>query len=166
MQMSEKSVVVGVDGSPGSGVALEYAIEEAARRNALLRVVSAVALPDFWAASHLASSATPTNEIVGAVRKEAQSFVDDVIEARGGAGELPVAVEVRSGRPGEILVEAADGAELLVVGHRGRGSVASVLLGSVGLYCVLHALCPVTVVRPGGQTEPVAVPTEAAPAPA
>ena len=48
-------------------------------------------------------------------------------------------------------MDAADGAELLVIGHRGRGSVASVLLGSVGLYCVLHAQCPVTVVRPRSQ---------------
>lgn len=160
--MSEKVVVVGVDGSPGSRAALEYALDEARRRHAMLRVVSAVALPDFWAASYPAYVPPPPNEIVPVVRQETQNFVDDVIASQGGAGELPVTVEARSGRPGEILVDAADGAELLVIGHRGRGSVASVLLGSVGLYCVLHAQCPVTVVRPRSQSVPSAAPTEVA----
>ena len=45
-------------------------------------------------------------------------------------------------------MDAARNAELLIVGHRGRGSVRSVLLGSVGLHCVLHAECPVTIVPP------------------
>jgi nucleotide-binding universal stress UspA family protein len=47
-----------------------------------------------------------------------------------------------------VLVEASEGADLLVLGHRGRGALRSALLGSVGLHCVLHATCPVTVVRP------------------
>jgi nucleotide-binding universal stress UspA family protein len=47
--MNERDVVVGVDGSPGSRAALEYAMAEAARRGALLRVVAAVTLPEFWA---------------------------------------------------------------------------------------------------------------------
>jgi nucleotide-binding universal stress UspA family protein len=55
-------------------------------------------------------------------------------------------------------VDAAEAAELLVIGHRGRGSVASVLLGSVGLYCVLNARCPVTVVRPRTQVASDPVP--------
>ena len=46
------------------------------------------------------------------------------------------------------LIERARGADLLVIGHRGRGGAASALLGSVGLHCVLHAECPVTVIRP------------------
>jgi nucleotide-binding universal stress UspA family protein len=83
---------------------------------------------------------------VGEARKEALRFADEVVAARGDARGLPISVDVRPGRPGEVLVDAAAGAALLVVGHRGRGS--GVLLGSVGLECVLHATCPVTVVRP------------------
>jgi nucleotide-binding universal stress UspA family protein len=47
-----------------------------------------------------------------------------------------------------VLVEASEGADLLVLGDRGR----SALLGSVGLHCVLHATCPVTIVRPAAVT--------------
>jgi nucleotide-binding universal stress UspA family protein len=165
--MSGKSVVVGVDCSPGSRAALEFAMEDAVRRHAGLRVVSGVAVPELWATSYPVSL-PPPSEIVGEVRDETQRFVDEVRRAHGGSGrDLQISVEARAGRPGEILVEAADGAELLVVGHRGRGSVTSVLLGSVGLYCVLHARCPVTIVRPCPQPVPAAVPVaEAAPAPA
>jgi nucleotide-binding universal stress UspA family protein len=165
--MHTKSIVVGVDGSPGSRYALEFALDEAARRQIPLRVISAVALPEFWAASYPMYIPPPPNDIVGEAHKATQSYVDDVVAARGGAGDVAVIVEARAGRPGEILVEAADGAELLVVGHRGRGSVASALLGSVGLYCVLHACCPVTVVRPPRRTASVAAPlAREAPAPA
>jgi nucleotide-binding universal stress UspA family protein len=51
---------------------------------------------------------------------------------------------------------ALRGADLLVLGHRGRGGFASAVLGSVGLHCVLHALCPVTIVRP--EREPAEAP--------
>jgi len=52
------------------------------------------------------------------------------------------------GHPATLLLDQAAQAELLVVGHRGLGAVASVCLGSVGLQCVLHAVCPVVVVPP------------------
>jgi len=55
-----------------------------------------------------------------------------------------------------VLIEQSQGAELLVVGHRGLGGFRSAVLGSVGLHCVLHAACPVTVVRP--QQEPADAP--------
>jgi len=57
-------------------------------------------------------------------------------------------VHVQCGRPADVLIEVSRRAALLVVGHRGRGPLTSALLGSVGLHCVLHAVCPVTVVRP------------------
>jgi len=60
---------------------------------------------------------------------------------------VPVTIEATTGAPGPVLVDAARGADLLVLGHRGRGVMRSALLGSVGLYCVLHASCPVTIVR-------------------
>jgi len=162
--MNDACVVVGVDGSPGSRAALEYAMTEAARRGALLRVVAAVTLPQFWATSYGMYVPPPPGDIVGDVRQEAQRFVDEVAAARSdAAGPVAISVEARAGRPGEVLVDAAEGADLLVVGHRGRGAMPSVLLGSVGLYCLLHAGCPVTVVPP--QPRPAAAPLSANAAP-
>jgi nucleotide-binding universal stress UspA family protein len=148
--MREQPVVVGMDGSPGAQAALEYALDEAERRGVPVRVVSAVALPDFWATTYPSYvQPPPPDEIVSGVRSQTQRFVDKIVAARGvSARELPITVEAMVGRPGEVLVDAAKDAALLVVGHRARGSVRSVLLGSVGLYCVLHAECPITIVPP------------------
>jgi len=51
------------------------------------------------------------------------------------------------GTPAQVLLEAADGADLLVVGSRGHGGFAEALLGSVSEACVHHAQCPVVIVR-------------------
>ena len=48
----------------------------------------------------------------------------------------------------KALIDQSRDADLLVLGHRGRGGFKSAVLGSVGLHCVLHATCPVTIVRP------------------
>jgi nucleotide-binding universal stress UspA family protein len=167
--MNEQRVVVGVDGSVAARAALEFALEEAARRAAPLRVVAAVALPEFWASYYGELVPPPPSDIVGEARKQTQRFVDEVVAERGDAVRgLSIGVEVRAGRPGEVLVDAARGAAVLVVGHRGRGSASSVLLGSVGLQCVLHATCPVTVVRPKPEAVRADEPVRAswAPAPA
>lgn len=63
------------------------------------------------------------------------------------ASEVPVDLQVLEGYPGRALVQAAQGAELLVVGSRGRGALGRMLLGSVGLHCASHAPCPVVIVR-------------------
>jgi nucleotide-binding universal stress UspA family protein len=84
-------------------------------------------------------------------------MVDDVIEERPALAAVPVELHEVEGRAAEVLIEQSRGADVLVVGHRGRGGFASAMLGSVGLQCVLHAQCPVTVIRPAAaQTEPAA----------
>jgi nucleotide-binding universal stress UspA family protein len=89
------------------------------------------------------------DEIVADVRAAAQSMVDDVVATHPDlAAGVAIRVEARAGASTDVLVEASEGADVLVIGHRGRGAVTSALLGSVGLACVLHAVCPVTVVRP------------------
>jgi nucleotide-binding universal stress UspA family protein len=76
--------------------------------------------------------------------------VDEVVaERRAAASPLPerhVEVIGAVGPPADVLVDASDGADLLVVGHRGRGDVHGRLTGPVALGCVLRGRCPVTVV--------------------
>ena len=147
--VSGKPVVVGVDGSASARAALAFAIDEAVMRRSSLRVIAAVQLPDYGLASLTMLELPSPEKLVNDIREAAQSRVDELVAAYGeGAGGVSVAVEAVPCHPGDVLCGAADGAELLVVGHRGRGASASRLIGSVGLHCVLHANCPVTVVRP------------------
>ncbi|HEX5810505.1 MAG TPA: universal stress protein [Pseudonocardia sp.] len=78
----------------------------------------------------------------------AQAAVDKLFAARPDLVDgLAVEVSGATGHPADILVTQAREADQLVLGHRGRGALASAVLGSVGLSCVLHAPCPVTIVR-------------------
>jgi len=61
--------------------------------------------------------------------------------------DVQVCPRVVEGQAGQVLVAAAEGADLLVVGSRGHGGLAEALLGSVGQYCVHHAPCPVVIMR-------------------
>ena len=145
-------VVVGVDGSPGSTAALEFAVQDAIRRQARLRVVAVVPLVDYWggwrgtAAAYTGRWPAPPEDLMANARSQAQRMVDEVAADR--TPLVSVDVEAVAGGPAPVLLDAAEGADLLVLGHRGRGAFSSVVLGSVGLQCVLHATCPVTVVRP------------------
>jgi len=155
--MDERArVVVGVDGSAGARTALEFALQDAARRDAVLDVVSVAVTSEYWPIGiGMASSgvAVPTREqVVDAVQREAEQLVTDVVGERNAtAARMDVRVRAVPGPPAATLIQQAQGADLLVVGHRGRGGFASATLGSVSLQCVLHATCPVTVVRPSPQ---------------
>jgi nucleotide-binding universal stress UspA family protein len=149
------AVVVGVDGSPGSQAALEYALEEAARRGAGLRIVVVAQLPEYWPMAYGMAAPPPISEIVAGAREVAQRQLGEVVLARPDlSSRVEASVDAIAGAAGHVLVEAAEGAAVLVVGHRGRGAVRSALLGSVGLHCVLHASCPVTIVRPASASDP------------
>jgi nucleotide-binding universal stress UspA family protein len=89
-------------------------------------------------------------------------MVDEVVAEVPALAAVPVELHELEGKLAEVLNKQARGAGLLVVGHRGRGGVASALLGSVSLECVLHAECPVTVIRPRPQPEVVRDPDTAA----
>lgn len=141
-------VVVGVDGSAGALAALEQAMDEAVRRHAHLRVVAAVPPPEYWVASYGGYLPPPLDDVLTEARSAAQKDVEGVRARRPDLAGLAITVEARTGAAGDVLVDAAAGADVLVVGHRGRGALRSAVLGSVGLYCVLHALCPVLIVRP------------------
>lgn len=155
---THRRVVVGVDGSPGSREALAWALVAAARRDAMLEVVSAFPVDFYWMDPYLLdrgridSLRTDTEararELVEAVRR------DPAVAGVPGTSSVAFEVIVVAGAPSEHLVQIADGATLLVVGSRGRGGVRSTLLGSVALHCSSHATCPVVVVHPAERTEP------------
>ncbi|HEY0816302.1 MAG TPA: universal stress protein [Pseudonocardia sp.] len=142
-----RDVVVGIDDSEPARMALAAAVEEAALRQAPLRVVAVFESIVQFGARYNVPVVVGDEEIAEKEKAAAREIVDEVlrtVEAR-----TDVRVVAVPGPPGLALVEQAQTAQLLVVGHRGRGEVTSVLLGSVGLYCVLHAASPVLVVRPG-----------------
>ena len=143
--------MVGVDGSLESAAALAYAFDDAVRRRARLRVVTAVRIPEYWNTAYRQGAPPPPPELVEGARKAARETAESMLhEVIGTGGErtadVPVKVDVVTGVPAAVLLEAAQDADHVVLGHRGRGWIASAVLGSVGLQCVLHATCPVTVV--------------------
>ena len=149
-------IVVGLDGSECARAALEFALAEAARRDADLDAVSVVPTLEYWPVGFgmaAYSAAMPTLEqIISEVEQETRGFVDSVVAEQGeSAAGIALRVQTVPGAPAAVLVEPAQGADLLVVGHRGRGGVASALLGSVSMHCVLHAPCPITIVRAAPQ---------------
>jgi nucleotide-binding universal stress UspA family protein len=145
------TIVVGVDGSDCSRAALEFALEEAVRRGAAVRVVSALPEAEYWATAY-GMSPSVLDELRADAEKATRDMVDTVVRERGGAAaEVPVEIHALGGSPAHVLVSESRDADLLVVGHRGRGAFRSATLGSVGLQCVLHASVSVTVVRAASQ---------------
>ena len=143
------TVVVGVDGTRASRPVLEHALHDAARRGARLRVVAVVPPPEYWVETYGMGVVAPSVEVVAQVRADAQRMVDGVVAAHGDLlTRVPVSVAAVVRAPSDVLLAESRDADLLVVGHRGRGAVASAVLGSVGLHCVLHASCAVTIVAP------------------
>jgi nucleotide-binding universal stress UspA family protein len=155
MEHEHGRIVVGVDGSSGSRVALEYTLRDAARRRSGVEVITAFAPPEYWGPLYGPPQIT-FDEVREGVRRDTENTVHDVIELlEGELAELPaVAVRAVSGHAAHALLQAARGADLLVVGSRGHGGFSSMLVGSVSLACMLHAACPVTIVRTTAEGRP------------
>jgi nucleotide-binding universal stress UspA family protein len=155
------TVVVGVDGSPESRAATEFAMREALQRQAWLRVVAAAQLPEYWTIAYGTSELPSPGDVIADTKRVARQTLDDVVTAHPELAAVEFNVEAIAGPPGQVLVDASKGADLLVLGHRGRGAVRSALLGSVGLHCILHATCPVTIVPPAVVAEATPVAAQA-----
>jgi nucleotide-binding universal stress UspA family protein len=142
-------IVVGVDGSDGSVAALRWALAEAEIRGAEVEVVHAWQVP--VPALMYDGMVPPPADIDFAAEAE-EIVVRCIKAATGGADPLvPVHTRVPSGPSAASLVAASEGAGLLVVGSRGHGGFAGLLLGSVSQQCAHHAHCPVVIVHPGSR---------------
>jgi nucleotide-binding universal stress UspA family protein len=147
------TIVVGVDGSPESGAAIEFAMREATRRQAWVRVIAAAQLPEYWTIAYGTADLPSPEEVIADTKRMARQTLDEVVNAHPELATVEFDIEAIAGPPGPVLVDVSEDADMLVLGHRGRGAVRSALLGSVGLHCVLHATCPVTIVRPPALAE-------------
>jgi len=143
MTGQEQRIVVGVDGSPSSMAALRWAFRQAKLTGSSVDAVTAWWYPSTygWA---------PVDDIVLDLQGDAKSALTEALnEVSGLEPDVHVRPLVTEGHPAEVLLRAAKGADLLVVGSRGHGGFASAMLGSVSLNCVMHAHCPVLVLRDG-----------------
>jgi nucleotide-binding universal stress UspA family protein len=138
---STHRIVVGIDGSSTSIAALEWAAKQAEFTGATLEVM----MTWEWPPSFGWSLPVPSDYDPG---RDGAKVLDEVLESvtkmHPGIAIKPTITE---GHPAPLLVRASKGADLLVVGSRGHGEFAGMLLGSVSEHCVTNAHCPVLVLR-------------------
>jgi nucleotide-binding universal stress UspA family protein len=141
--MTLRPIVAAVDGSPESLCAAEWAAGEAQRRRAPLRLVTAPALPPRM---HGASPAAPA--VAEELRAESVRALDEAVtRVEEVSSGLLIAADLIAGPAALGVTDSGAGALMLVVGARGAGGFAAMLLGSVSRYTAMHAHCPVIVVR-------------------
>ena len=142
--MSEETarqvVVVGVDGSDLSVDALRWAVRQAQLTRAEVLAVMAWEVP-------LAFYPSPTFADVDLQGDAEQVLSRAVAEVVAEAGDVPIRQRLMHQQARSALVDAARGAQLLVVGSHGVGTLPGLHLGSIASYCVHHSPCPVLVFR-------------------
>ena len=137
-------IVVGVDGSPHSERALDWALNEAGLRHAPLTVLAVVPVAArIWG---IAGQDYPSQETRDKIHEATKAMVDKAVANHSG---VDVHVHTEAGVPADELVKASEGADLLVVGARGAGGFARLRIGAVSQQVAAHAHCPVTVVPAG-----------------
>ncbi|MET8172241.1 universal stress protein [Streptomyces clavifer] len=136
-------VVVGVDGSSPSQEALRWAAHHAQLTGAVVEAVCA------WDTPSEIGWAGPATEAGFDLEQARLRFAEGIRAVFGDVKPAEVREMLVRGDPSEVLIRASEGADLLVVGDRGRGGFARAMLGSVSQRCAQHAKCPVVVVRAG-----------------
>ena len=161
-------VVVGVDGSAGANAALRWALAEARLRNSPVRAVHA------WTFGYIGGSVegypggslgsyTSLGVDLNDLHRAAEGLLEKAIADVGTETEgIEIERQVVEGPAAGVLVQAASPRDLLVVGSRGHGGFAGLLLGSVSQQCVHHAPCPVVVVHATKSTAAAREPAAAA----
>jgi nucleotide-binding universal stress UspA family protein len=138
-------IVVGVDRSEGAAVALAWALKVGEETGAVVEALHAYQLPYGWIDNGFGPDMEAwEQEARVEARRELDRVVDGVIA--GHPDYVEVIRTVVESAPARALIDASKGADLLVVGTRGRGGFAGLLIGSVSQQCVHHSRCPVVVV--------------------
>jgi nucleotide-binding universal stress UspA family protein len=137
-------IVAGVDGSPPSVAALDWAARQAELTGAELEVL----MTWDWPTSYGWTLPLPEDyDPAGDVHR----VLDEVVAAvRADHPQVKISTLVAHGHPAVLLTEASEGADLLVVGSRGHGEFVGMLIGSVSEHCATHAHCPVLIHRDNG----------------
>jgi len=137
-------IVVGVDGSPASQEALAWATRQGELTGASIDAV--IAWHDPFVIGGMPHGPVAVLE-QAAFGEFAANTLSNSIRDASAHSSVSVNPVVRHGNAAQVLLDAADGADLLVVGSRGHGGFAGALLGSVSQHCVQHAPCPVVIIR-------------------
>ena|SRR5215207_2044044 len=140
-----KRIVVGVDGSPASRTALEWAGDEAIHHGSDLVVLTTwLPIPPPLAGT---SSTLPTNGVAHPGESAKEQLMETIRDVLGEEPPVLVQPQVKEGSAAKALIDLSEEADLLVVGARGHGGFAGTLLGSVSQHVAAHAKCTVAVVR-------------------
>ncbi len=138
-----RTIVVGIDGSDTSLGALRWAMAEARRSGGRVEAVGAWQWPTGWGpVAPFPQDYDPAGDTTAML----EELVGPVATA---VPDVPVGWRAVEGHPAEVLVAAARHADLLVVGNRGHGAFAGLVLGSVSQHCAAHAATPVVIYREG-----------------
>jgi len=139
-------ITVGIDGSEHSVKALEWAIKEAAIQHSPVTVLAVHLVPKSgWTGNPITLPADIAD--VEKARQAAEELVVKVTSQLGDAQPASVKVSAVNGFPAQELIEASRDADLVVIGSRGSGGFARLMMGSVSSQVVHHAHCPVVVIR-------------------
>ena len=142
------TVVVGIDGTEASREALRWAAEEAKLRGAALRVVHTWDHP-YAVPGPYPQTSGPRVDEEDTERRLAEELLDRELAAAGvEATGVRIEPELVEAPPAKTLIDAAQHADLLVIGSDRRGRLAHEPLGRIGRECVQHSPCPVVIVRP------------------
>jgi nucleotide-binding universal stress UspA family protein len=145
-----RRILVPVDFSEPSRIALEYAAELARGFGAKLDVLHVWEAPTFIAPGSFVAMGNSGMELVEMVRTSADSALDDFVSSARRRGLEIAAARTEMGHPAHAITEAAarGGYDLLVLGTHGRSGMSHILLGSVAERVLRHAPCPVLTVPP------------------
>ena len=141
--------MVGVDGSASSRRALAWAVAQAKLTGATVDAMTAWRYPVGIGGYDLAAV-----EVLDRMEHQelaAKTLNEAVLATPGACGQVTIRQRVVNDSPAHALLEAANGADLLVVGSRGHGDFTGLLLGSVSQQCAHYAPCPIVIIRDHGR---------------